>query len=143
MRSILPLLAALLLAAPIARGGERPPWMTEVELSQTFGGKTIDGHYPNGQTFTETYNKGGNIDYRDERWSAHGRWSVINGSFCTLYDDDPTGGCFRVMQSGDNCYEFYFVARSEEEAKTPRSPDWSARAWISSRTSTCTEGANA
>lgn len=97
MRLILIVLGALMLTGPFSYAGERPPWMTDAEISRTFGGQTIDGHYPDGQTFTETYRSGGSIDYRDERRSTHGRWSVVNGSFCTLYDDDPTGGCFRVL----------------------------------------------
>lgn len=143
MRLTLLALAALALTSPASVAGERPPWMTEAELSKAFAGQTIDGHYPDGQTFTETYKAEGRIDYRDERRTTRGRWSVVNGAFCTLYDDDPTGGCFRVLKSGTNCYEFYFVARSEEEAKKPRQPDWSAQGWIANEASTCTEGANA
>ena len=43
-----------------------------------------------------------------------GHWSVASGTFCTIYDDDPTGGCFRVQKTGANCFEFYFVARTED-----------------------------
>jgi hypothetical protein len=117
-------------------------WMSDTELRSTFGGQTIDGLYPNGRTFTESYKSSGRIDYRDDRRTTGGRWSTIEGSFCTIYDDDPTGGCFRVMRTGANCYEFYFVARTEDEARTPRTPDWTARGWLSGTSSTCTEGSN-
>ena len=115
---------------------------SEEELANTFGGQTIDGHYPNGHTFTETYKVEGRIDYRDDYRSSGGRWSVTNGSFCTIYDSDPTGGCFRVMRSGPNCFDFYFIARTEDEAMAPRSPDWSAQGWLRDQASTCTDGAN-
>lgn len=118
------------------------PWMTEADLRSTFGGQTIDGRYPSGREFTETYASGGHVDYRDTGRATGGRWSITDGSFCTIYDDDPTGGCFRVLKSGANCFEFYFVARTEEEARTPRSPDWTARAWLTGENSTCTEGSN-
>lgn len=118
------------------------PWMSATELQSTFSGQTIDGHYPNGSTFTETYASGGRIDYRDDMRSNGGRWSIVDGTFCTIYDEDPTGGCFRVIRSGSNCFEFYFVARSEEEASRPRAPDWTARGWIADKSSTCTEGSN-
>jgi hypothetical protein len=144
MRRAAFLVLAALAAAGVARAedGEVSPWMSERELRATFGGKDIDGHYPNGETFSESYKTGGRIYYRDTVRTTGGRWSVVNGTFCTIYDDDPTGGCYRVMKSGDNCYEFYFVARTEEEARTPRSPDWTARGWLRSEAATCTSGEN-
>lgn len=113
------------------------------EIRAALGGKTIDGHYRNGRTFTESYTDAGRLDYRDELRQSGGHWSIVNGTFCTIYDTDPTGGCFRVRRSGANCFEFYFVARTEEEARTPRDPDWTARGWLNDRKSTCVDGANA
>jgi hypothetical protein len=130
------------LAAAAAAASQEAPWMSETDLRSTFAGQTIDGHYPNGSTFTETYDGTGRIDYRDTMRSSGGRWSIVEGTFCTIYDDDPTGGCFRVIKSGTNCFEFYFVARTEDEASRPRSPDWTARGWLADRNSTCTEGSN-
>ena len=118
-------------------------YMSGDEISTALGGKTIDGHYRSGRTFTESYKDGGRLEYRDDMRQSGGHWSIVNGTFCTIYDSDPTGGCFRVRRSGSNCYEFYFVARTEEEAKTPRDPDWTARGWLNDRKDTCVEGANA
>lgn len=140
-RMILIVTTLALLSAPAA-SQRRSPWMSEDELTRTFGGQTIDGHYPNGRTFTETYRAEGRIDYEDELRSSGGRWTVASGAFCTIYDSEPTGGCFRVMKSGPNCFDFYFVARTEDEADTPRSPDWSAQGWLRDEASTCAEGAN-
>ncbi|MGQ0671647.1 MAG: hypothetical protein ACT4N2_02035 [Hyphomicrobium sp.] len=142
MRRISSTLAILWLSIAPMAAKPGTLWMNEDELRTTFGGQSIDGHYQNGSTFSETYQSSGRVAYRDERRETGGRWSIVDGAFCTIYDDDPTGGCFRVMRSGDNCYEFYFVARTEEEARTPRNPDWSARGWLSTGASTCTEGAN-
>lgn len=139
-RSILALVLTALAAGPAKSENQPTPWMSEGELRVTFGGATIDGHYPSGRGFTETYLSSGRLDYRDTRHATGGRWSITDGAFCTIYDDDPTGGCFRVMKSGSNCFEFYFISRTEEEARTPGQPDWTARGWLSTSASTCTEG---
>lgn len=117
------------------------PWMTESALNRVFSGKTIDGHYSDGGTFVESYTADGRISYQDERRRQAGRWSVQAGTFCTIYDIDPTGGCFRVHQVSDNCFEFYFAARTEEQAlERPRDkPSWTARGWVKGQTSTCAE----
>ncbi len=117
--------------------------MSEADIRAALGGQAIDGHYRSGRTFSETYGADGRIAYRDDVRASGGRWSLVNGAFCTIYDSDPSGGCFRVKRSGSNCFEFYFVARTTEEAKTPRSPDWTARGWRADARSTCVDGANA
>ncbi len=139
--------AALLLAAGQGTGdapGERRAfWMSDSELSETFKGHRIDGHYDNGDTFEETYAANGEVTYRDDLRRSGGRWSVKSGTFCTIYDDDPAGGCYRVRRQGDNCFEFYFVARNEGEAmRDPRKPDWTARGWFPEKPSTCVDGQN-
>lgn len=126
-------------AAPVA-AVER--WMTDAELRSAFSGRTLDGAYQSGRTFTETYRGDGRLRYRDDARASDGHWSVKSGTFCTIYDDDPSGGCFRVHREGGNCYEFYFVARTEEQAGHPRTPSWTARAWVSSDKNTCVDGAN-
>lgn len=118
-------------------------WMTETEIRDALAGKVIDGHYRNGRTFTETYLAGGRISYTDQVRSSGGRWSLVNGSFCTIYDGDSSGGCFRVHRAGSNCFEFYFVARTEEQALKPGDPSWTARGWLKDVKSTCVDGAAA
>lgn len=137
---------ALLLGLATATGAGAigaETWMSGDEITIALGGKAIDGHYRGGRTFSETYAFDGSLRYRDDKRQSGGHWSVINGSFCTIYDTDPTGGCFRVRRSGANCFEFYFVARTETEAATPRTPDWTARGWLNDTKDTCVEGANA
>jgi hypothetical protein len=116
--------------------------MSETELNAAFSGKAVDGHYPSGATFQETYRADGSVAYKDRQRLSAGRWSLQADSFCTIYDDDPAGGCFRVHKESANCFEFYFVAHSELQARDwPSEPNWTARAWIRDQPSTCREGA--
>jgi hypothetical protein len=116
-------------------------WMNEQELQKTFAGQRVEGEYKGGSRFQESYSDGGLVSYEDENRESGGKWSIQAGTFCTIYDDDTQGGCYRVRRSGDNCYEFYFVARTEDEArKEPRDPSWTARAWFSSKPATCVDG---
>lgn len=121
-----------------------------------FAGQTLDGHYGNGTAWTETYAADGGIDYREGRRAAKGRWSFRNASFCTFYDPPFSpqfvGGCWQVLKTGTNCYEFYtagfqWPGRREDdpgdgEAES-NSPDrqirWNARGWRNAEPSTCPE----
>ncbi len=118
-------------------------WMPDADLTATFSGKSVSGHYASGRTFEETYAADGQVSYAEDGYSSGGKWSVQAGSFCTIYDNDPAGGCYRVRREGANCYEFYFIARTEVQAKyDPRKPDWTARAWFKGQVPTCKDGAS-
>lgn len=118
-------------------------WMSEDAMRQTFAGVTLDGKYGSGRPFTETYDKDGRLEYRGVEAVIGGRWSVKAGTFCTIYDNDSTGGCFRVKQVAGNCYEFYFVARTEAQAQAePGSPAWTARGHVVGKPGTCAEQHN-
>ena len=134
------LVAVGLCTAPVL-AVESNTWMDSAALSATFKGQAVEGEYGSGRTFKETYTAGGNLAYQDDMRASGGHWSVATGTFCTIYDDDPAGGCFRVQQLGANCFEFFFVARTEDTAADPKDgqPAWTARAWIANRTSTCKE----
>lgn len=139
-------IAALVVGAscPAASHAEAE-WMSESALRATFAGGVIDGHYASGKSFVESYGTDGRVEYNERGVPVPGRWSVTAGSFCTIYDRDPTGGCYRVRQVGVNCYEFYFIARTESEARKPDAgkPSWTARGWIKGKPATCADGANA
>jgi hypothetical protein len=116
-------------------------WMSDANLTATFAGREIVGEYENGETFAETYRADGAVSYRDSVRASNGRWSVRSGTFCTIYDDDPSGGCYRVRRVSQNCFEFHFVARTTAEAeKDPRRPDWTARGWFPTEAKTCVDG---
>lgn len=121
-----------------------PPWMSEAAMRAAFIGKTLDGHYGNGLTWTETYFGDGRLDYREPGRRAAGRWHFRGNVFCTFYDPAQpfpplNGGCWTTLQAGANCYEFYVAASGtgpdlEEEAPAGR---WNARGWRRGEPSTC------
>ncbi len=135
------ILAPIAMAASPGRALDTGNWMDAAGLTSTFKDKALEGEYASGRTFKETYRGDGGLRYQDDMRESGGHWSVSQGTFCTIYDDDPAGGCFRVQQIGANCFEFYFVARTEDKTPGPpdRDPSWTARAWISDRESTCKE----
>ena len=133
--------ALALTAALSVQAGSQ--WMTDLQLRENLAGHDLAGHYASGKTFTESYHPDGTLTYRETSRETNGRWSVIAGTFCTIYDSDPTGGCFQVRRESDNCFEFYFIARSEPQAREfsdRTKPAWTARAWLTDKVSTCTEG---
>ena len=115
------------------------PWMTEAQMRAAFADKTIQGNYASGRAFTEIYRADGSIEYREHEVEYRGHWSLQAGSFCTIYHSDPTGGCYQVHQVSGNCYEFYYVTRTEEQAAQGDKgrPAWTARAAVSDRDATC------
>lgn len=114
------------------------PWMRDAEIEAAFKGKTIEGVYASGLPFTETYAEGGHTNYSEPTRELTGRWSIVSGSFCTLYDDASSGGCFKVRRIGDNCFEFFVNALSEAEAATdPEPAGWTARGWRKGERASC------
>ncbi|MCB1521438.1 MAG: hypothetical protein KDJ37_12800 [Hyphomicrobiaceae bacterium] len=114
--------------------------MSEADMRGAFAGITLEGRYGNGRPFSESYGRDGRIAYSERGRVVGGRWSLENGAFCTIYDRDPTGGCYRVKRVGANCYEFYFIARTEEQARhDPRAPSWTARGSVTGQAGSCAE----
>jgi hypothetical protein len=133
-------IALLAFSGAAAASEQREPvWMGDNEIKAAFDGRTIDGQYGNGLTFTESYLANGRVTYVDPLKSMGGRWSVVNRTFCTLYDTFPTGGCFKVTKVSANCFEFYFLTSSEREAALPDpgKPSWTARGWHKGVPATC------
>jgi len=130
----------LVAVATAAKAYAGADWLSEVEMSTTFAGVTLEGRYGNGKPFSEKYQPDGRLAYSERGSLVRGRWSLENGTFCTIYDNDPTGGCYRVKKVALNCYEFYFVARTEEQARqAPRDPSWTARGSVAGKPGTCAE----
>lgn len=130
-------------ATALAEPGQVPQrlFMTDSQISAAFGGRTIDGAYADATPFTETYHADGRITYLETGRNMSGRWLVQEGTFCTLYETSPTGGCYRVVRKGSNCFEFYFVARDDAQVRRGDStrPSWTAQGWIKDRPSSCRE----
>jgi hypothetical protein len=124
--------------------GDDGAWMTGTDISQAFVGKTIEGWYVDGRPFTERYGPDSRLAYSESGRTIVGRWSITAGTLCTIYDTDPTGGCFRVSRVSENCFVFYFVARAEEAVPRAETSDlyWVARGSISGEAATCPDGAS-
>ena len=124
------------------------PWMSEDAMRAAFIGKTLDGHYGNGLSFTETYFAGGQLEYREDKRQAKGQWHFRGHVFCTFYEVSArdlrlNGGCWTAVKMGANCYDFYLAGLAPEppfEDETRDMADrWSARGWRSEEPSTCSE----
>jgi hypothetical protein len=101
-------------------------------------GATLDGFYPGGAMFSETYHRDGRIDYRDDKDRLTGRWTISGKTFCTLYDGGNGGACWRLKSSGDNCFEFYLTAMPKSATqKSLVSTQWGAKGWRTDKPSTC------
>lgn len=138
--------AALVGSLPV--GAMEPHWMTEEAMRQSFIGKTLDGHYGNGVTWTETYGAEGRLDYRETARKAVGRWYFRGHVFCTFYDapqNQPAlnGGCWTTLKTSANCYEFYLAGLARdppfEDGEQGMAQRWNARGWRQGEPSTCTE----
>jgi hypothetical protein len=127
--------------APVA--AEVPGWLSQSEIESALTGKTLEGHYASGNTFTERYLTNGTLEYAERGRAISGHWSVTAGTLCTIYDTDPTGGCYRVARVAQNCFEFYLVTRTEEAAPGLKGDGaWTARGAVAGEASGCHEGAN-
>lgn len=131
--------AGLLTAASSfgAAGEPATIWLQDAEIASALTGKTIDGRYASGRAFYERYDRDGRVQYMEDGATIGGRWSVTAGTLCTIYDNDPAGGCFRVARVSANCFEFFFAARTEEAAPGGDKPQWTARGSVNGEASAC------
>ena len=136
----------LLAAVPVAPASER--WMTEEAMRSAFIGKTLDGHYGNSITWTESYLANGRLDYREAERQAVGTWYFRGHVFCTFYappllHPPLTGGCWTAIKTSANCYEFYLAGLTPESPFADDTPGmaqrWNARGWRKDEPSTCME----
>lgn len=117
-------------------------------MRAAFIGKTLDGHYGNGVTWTEAYFEGGRLDYREKARVALGYWYFRDRNvFCTFYDPKHrpamAGGCWNAIKASANCYEFYLIGLADTQSRDDKVPDmaprWNAQGWRQGEPSTCTE----
>ena len=133
------------LLAPAAAEPALQPWMSEAEMRAAFIGRTLDGHYGNGVTWTETYRDDGRLDYREAARRAGGDWYFRGHIFCTFYDPPHAlnGGCWTALKTSANCYEFYLAGLTREPPFADDVPGmghrWNARGWRQGEPSTCQE----
>lgn len=123
---------------------DRDLWMSDAEIAAQFNDATVDGAYASGRPFTESYRADGRVEYAGHGLTIGGHWSVTAGTLCTIYETDPSGGCFRVAKVAENCFEFFFVSRTEQAAPGPEDahPAWTARGSIRGADATCPDRAD-
>jgi hypothetical protein len=128
-----------LLLVMLAQAKPVPHFMGDAEIDRAFRGVTLKGEYADLSLWTESYLENGEADYEDARGPVKGQWSVVNGHFCTLYEEVITGGCFKAVHKSSNCFEFYSSANTPGETTDPKGDQhWVARAWNKDKPSTCT-----
>ena len=116
--------------------------MTEDQIRIELIGPPMKGNYADDQPWDETYFHDGSITYADTMNNWQGIWSFRGAGFCTYYNEGQNGGCWTILKTSANCYEFYPVARAGK--LIPRKPDqrrtWTARGWRTTAASTCDVG---
>jgi hypothetical protein len=140
-RGIITLVALAVLVLP-ANATDKPLVSKILDgpaIIKVFDGKAVSGVYADGTEVKEAYKTGGGIDYWDPYRVTTGTWSVVNNLLCTFYDDDAmSGGCFRVEQVSTNCFDYFALAGSTDEAMNPADkPRYTARASIVGEPETC------
>ncbi len=132
-------MALLSLPAQATEQPKSPVALDGPSIIRIFEGKAVSGVYSDGSPVKETYQLGGGIDYWDSIRTSSGTWSVVNNLFCTFYNNtEMSGGCFRVEQVSANCFDYYALASSTEEAlKHSDVPRYTARAHIEGAPDTC------
>jgi hypothetical protein len=141
-------LAGAGLAAAVSAAPASQHWMSEAAMRSAFIGKTLDGHYANSATWTESYFDNGRLDYREAERHAVGNWYFRGHVFCTFYDPPAqrpplSGGCWTTLETSANCYEFYLAGLTPEPPFADDAPGmaqrWNARGWRKEEPSTCME----
>jgi hypothetical protein len=138
-RIVVAVLALLSTPACATEKPKGPVALDGAAIIKTFEGKGVSGVYSDGSPVKETYKLGGGIDYWDKVRTSTGTWSVVNNLFCTFYNNtEMNGGCFRVEQLSANCFDYYALAGSTDEALKPSdTPRYTARAHIEGAPNTC------
>ena len=142
-RTLVSMLVAVILfaASAAAQDASRAGWMSDDAIRGEFTGHLLNGIYPSGSPWSEHLFGDGATDYREgaKRW--RGQWWIESRAFCFAYPEPGTGGCFRVVRLGQNCYELYEatgLAGRGDDAPVGASL-WNGRMWRADRPATCDE----
>jgi hypothetical protein len=110
------------------------------DIISALSGKTVRGAYADGTAFTETFWPDGKDTYWDPRGTSSGQWSVARDLMCFEYEAayNMAGGCFTVVKSGSNCFDFYSVSsRMIDAPPADAKPRYVARARADGADGTC------
>ncbi|MFN3744562.1 MAG: hypothetical protein ACK4TL_07640 [Hyphomicrobiaceae bacterium] len=114
--------------------------MSRDEIFAAFVDQQLSGVYPSGAPWSELIRPDGTSDYREGGNRREGRWWMRGNDFCFRYDPPLSGGCFRVVRIGANCYELYSVSRGGDAVPGPQSgAAWNGRMWRDDAAPTCEE----
>ena len=132
-------LAAAAIAVLASAASAQTDMMGESQIRGALAGKSVDGVYPSGEAWSETYHADGRIDYHESNRKLTGRWTIEGFVFCTLYDGGHGGGCWRVRATGENCFVFHLTSRANarRNVKSLVATQWGAMAWQPGKPSTC------
>lgn len=110
------------------------------EIIAAFVDHQLSGVYPSGVPWSEMVRSDGTSDYREGGSRREGRWWMRGNDFCFRYHLPLSGGCFRVVRVGANCYELYVVNPGRETVPGPQSgANWNGRMWRDDTAPTCEE----
>jgi len=115
--------------------------MSRDEVVAAFVDQQLSGVYPSGLPWSELIRSDGTSDYREGGNRREGRWWLRGHHFCFSYAMPMSGGCFRVVRVGANCYELYAVTPSGDAPAAPPNAEghWNGRMWRDSAAPTCEE----
>lgn len=114
--------------------------MNRDDIIAAFVDQQLSGVYPSGAPWSELVRSDGTSDYREGANRREGRWWMQNDNFCFRYDLPLSGGCFRVVRIGANCYELYAVNPGQEAVSGPQvGANWNGRMWRDDAAPTCDE----
>ncbi|MEM7694982.1 MAG: hypothetical protein AAF318_11060 [Pseudomonadota bacterium] len=148
MRALVALLILSVPAAATAPPPATPPAtpfgpMSRADIESDLFGRTIEGHYASGEAFAETLSRDLTSHYTDPDATTTGVMSFDGNALCFAYPEvgDMSGGCFRVWQRSQNCFDFYV----HDDAGKPRAgfaaqligTDWTARVWRTDAEPSC------
>ncbi len=115
--------------------------MSRDEIVAAFVDQQLSGVYPSGLPWSELIRSDGTSDYREGGNRRTGRWWMRGHQFCFRYELPMSGGCFRVVRMGANCYELYAVTASGDAPPAPPNAEgqWNGRMWRDDAAPTCEE----
>ncbi len=114
--------------------------MSRDDIIAAFVDQQLSGVYPGGAPWSELVRSDGTSDYREGGRQREGRWWMQGDNFCFRYDLPLSGGCFRVVRIGANCYELYAVNPGQETVPGPQAgANWNGRMWRDDAPPTCEE----
>ena len=114
--------------------------MNRDDIIAAFVDQQLSGVYPSGAPWSELVRSDGTSDYREGGNQREGRWWMQNDNFCFRYGLPLSGGCFRVVRIGANCYELYAVNPGQETVPGPQTgANWNGRMWRDHAAPTCDE----